>query len=164
MIVLVLAAALSAQAAPAAILWEKVPVGASVAEVRALFPAGERVRHRPERTTIKSHRLSPECEADVHIVHRGGSVSGVVLRGEPAIFARCGAAILDILKAQHGQPLSEKTGRPSLLQRVRTTYSWKLGEVYLRYVRFDTGGWGGAGLANASWEMSFSTSPDPVRL
>ncbi len=164
MMMFVLAAALAAQVAPAPILWEKVPAGASIADVRALFPAGERVRHKPERTTIKGHRISPECSADVHIVHRGGSVGGVVLRGEPAIFARCGAAILDILTEQHGQPLSEKTERPSILQRIRTTYSWKLGDVYLRYVRFDTEGWGGAGLGNASWEMSFSTSPEPVKL
>lgn len=157
-----LAAALLLGSGP--VLWEKVPAGASVAEVRALYPAGQRVRHRPERTTITGHRISPECEADVHIVHRGGSVGGVVMRGEPAIAARCGAAIYELLVAQHGAPLSEETGRPSILQRIRTTSVWKLGDVYMRYVRFDTKGWGGAGLGNASWEMSLSTSPEPVKL
>lgn len=146
------------------VLWEQVAAGATTAEVRTLYPAGKLVRHRPERTTISGHRISPECEADVHIVHRGGNVGGVVLRGEPAIAGRCGAAILELLTAQHGPPLTEETGRPSIFQRIRTTYVWKLGDVYLRYVRFDTNGWGGAGLGNASWEMTLSAGPEPVQL
>ena len=41
---------------------------------------------------------------------------------------------------------------------------WNLDGVYLRFVRFATEGWGGAGLGNASWEMSMSTSAEAPEL
>lgn len=155
-----LAALLAATPASAQALWENVAPGMSVAQVRALYPAGDKIRHRADRTTIGGHQISPDCRADVHILHRGGSVGAVVLRGEPAIFARCGTAVLEGLTARFGQPASAETSRPSILKRERTTYAWNVNGVYLRFVRFSTEGWGGAGLGNASWEMSFSTSAE----
>jgi hypothetical protein len=153
-----LGALLASAPAAAQTLWERVEPGMTVAQVRALYPAGDKVRHRPDRTVVAGHAISPECRADVHILHRSGSVDAVLLRGEPAIFARCGGAVLDVLTARYGQPASAETSRPSLLKRVRTTYVWNLDGVHLRFVRYSTEGWGGAGLGNASWEMSYSIS------
>jgi hypothetical protein len=159
-----LVALCAATPASAQVLWENVRAGMTSAELRQLYPAGERVRYRPDRTTIRGFTVSDQCRADVHVVHRAGSVDGVMLRGEAAMFARCGTAVLEALTARHGPAQSETTGRPSIMQRVRTTYGWQLGDVYLRFIRFSTEGWGGAGLGNASWEMTLSTSPEPVRL
>jgi hypothetical protein len=161
---LALVAAAPAAQAQTPALWENVQPGMSVQQVRALYPAGDKVRHRAERTTINGHTISGDCRADVHILHRRGSVDGVVLRGEPAIFARCGAAVLDGLTARLGAPASTESGRPSILKRERTTYVWNANGVYLRFVSFSTEGWGGAGLGNASWEMSFSTRPEAPTL
>jgi hypothetical protein len=159
--VLGLAATLAAAPASASALWENIEPGMPAAEVRALYPAGQRVRHRTDRTTIRGHALIPECRADVHILHPRGRVEQVVLRGEPAIAARCGAAIFDGLAQRLGRPLSAVTSRPSMLKRIRTTYVWNDGGRFLRFVRYDTDG-RGAGLTNASWEMSVAlTDAEP---
>ncbi len=164
---ILMAAALLAQAeAPPAALWENVSAGLGAAEARALYPAGDRVLHAADRITISGHRVSPDCQADVHIVHRGGTVGGVVLRGEPSIAGLCGTSVLEALTARHGAPLSAERTRPGLFKRARTTYVWNLGGVYLRYVHYAAGS-GASAIAdatNASWEMTLSTSAEPVRL
>lgn len=147
------------------ILWENVPAGLPVADVRALYPARAEVRHAADRITISGHRVSPDCGADVHIMHGGGAVSGVLLRGDPSIAGLCGASVLELLTARHGQPLSAETRRPSLFKRTRTTYMWNLGGIYLHYVRYAAGS-GMSALADAnnpSWEMSYSTGRELLR-
>lgn len=149
---LLVAAPASAQPA-----WENVALGMTRDEARALYPAGERIRHRADRITIRGHRIVEQCRADVHILHPRGTVAQVVLRGEPAIAAQCGEAVFASLRERLGIPLSEETSRPSILKRVRTTYLWSDGGRYLRFVRYGVDGMG-AGLTNASWEMSVSAT------
>ena len=163
MFAFVLAAQLVAAPASATTLWENVALGMPAAQVHSLYPAGGRVRHRPDRTTIRGHQLIEQCRADVHILHPQGRVEQVVLRGEPAIAARCGAAVFDGLAQRLGRPISEVTNRPSILKRVRTTYVWNDGGRFLRFVRYDTEG-RGAGLTNASWEMSVSMTGEEPEL
>ena len=150
---------LAAAPASAQILWENVELGMTAEGVRALYPAGAQIRHRADRTTIRHHALIEQCRADVHILYPQGRVEQVVLRGEPAIAAQCGEAIFAGLEQRLGRPLSAETSRPSILKRVRTTYVWNAGSHFVRFVRYGTDG-RGAGLTNASWEMSLSATGD----
>lgn len=154
---------LAAAPASAQNAWENIELGMTAEQVRALYPAGEGVRSRADRTTIRGHRLIEQCRADVHILYPHGRVEQVVLRGEPAISAQCGEAIFAGLSQRLGTPLSAETTRPSILKRVRTTYLWNDGGRYLRFVRYGVDGMG-AGLTNASWEMSVSATAEAPAL
>lgn len=163
-ILFVLATLAAAAPAAAQTLWEQIELGMPAERVRALYPAGERTRHRPDRTTVRGHPLIEQCRADLHVLHPRGRVEQVVLRGEPAIVPQCGTAMLASLEQRLGRPLSAVTGRPSILQRPRTTYLWQAGGIYVRFVRYLPEGIGGTGLGNASWELSFSTTGEAPRL
>ncbi len=139
---------LGAAPASAQTLWGKIEVGMSAEQVRALYP-GERVQQRGERTIVKGHKLIEQCRADIRIHHPGGRVREVELKGEPAVAGQCASAIFAVMRRDLGQPLSAVSGRPSMLKRERTTYQWDKGGVRLRFVRYSTEGWGGAGLGNA---------------
>lgn len=148
------------------ILWEQVSAGMPVDEARGLYPAGDLVTHAEDRITIRDHDVTADCEADVHVVHRGGRVSAVVLRGEPSIAGLCGTRVLEALGERYGRPKSSERRRPGLLKRARNTYVWDIGGVYLRYVHYAAGS-GASALVdstNVSWEMSFSTTDEPVSI
>lgn len=151
--------------APERPVWESVPVGISAAEVRALHPAGERVRYADDRVVISGERVSDNCKADVHILHRGGTVNAIVLQGEGAIAGLCGDAMRNMLIAHYGRPASAERRHP-FMKRARTTYVWTRDGATLRFVHYAAGSGALAitDATNPSWEMSLSTSAEPVRL
>jgi hypothetical protein len=125
----------------------------SAERVTALY-AGQKLEHRADRSIVKGYRLIEQCRADIEIRHPGGRVSEVVLRGQPAILGQCSAAILQAMREQLGAPVSAVTSRPSLLKRERTTVVWEKGDTRLRFVRYSTDGYGGAGLGAPSWTLN----------
>lgn len=149
---------MAAAPASAQTLWENIEAGMTVSQVRSLYPAGPQTRYRPDRTMLRLHPLIEQCRADVHILHPAGRVEQVMLRGEPAIVPHCGTAMLASLEQRLGRAASEETGRPSILQRPRTTYVWNAGPVTVRFVRYLPEGIGGTGLGNASWELTLTSS------
>jgi hypothetical protein len=118
-----LALAAAGQAADEDVLarLDRVGPGAPAALVFELFPEGAGVRHRDGLVAIEDVKVGPECEADGEIRIAGGAVSEVELRGEGAILARCGAAMLEAITARMGPPDRVRSRGETPWRRSRTT-------------------------------------------
>jgi hypothetical protein len=161
---LALLVALLVQPAPdRLVLWEGVAAGLTAEEVRALHPSGDKVRHADDRVVIRGQAVSEDCRAEVNILHPGGRVAGVLLRGEPSIAGLCGDAMLAMLRTRYGRPASTERRRP-LMRRARTTYVWNRDGLTIRYVHYAAGSGALAivDATNISWELSVSAGDRPI--
>lgn len=159
MIGLVLLMASAATATPA--LWENVAQGMPAAEVQALYPAGEKVSHRPDRIVIEDRRMSESCKADVQILLDDGAVDHVELRGQPALLGKCGGEVFELLSARYGEPDSKKGKGYTPFTRSRTTSVWNRDGLELRLVRYTSPGYAGSGLTRPSWILTYASATAP---
>jgi hypothetical protein len=128
--------------------------GTAAARVAALFPEGPRVRHRPDLIAIDELAVTADCEADAELRLAGGAVREIELRGEGALLGRCGGAVLEVLVARFGAPDRQARRGETPWRRSRETYEWRRDGRSLHYVRYTSAGYGGSGLASASWVLT----------
>src|SRR4051812_5743814 len=146
---------LAATPASAQMLWRNIEHGMTVDQVRALYPAGEHVKYQGEEILLEEIRITPECEADVHIHLQGATVERVVLRGGASMSGRCSNRVLDALAARYGQSAAREDRR-GILRRPSQDHIWNHEGIMIRFRRFGGTDFGGGGLLRASWELSYS--------
>jgi hypothetical protein len=74
----------STVAATGPVLWRNIQDGMSVAQVHALYPESEDVEWHNDRTVLTDVPIMDGCQAKVNIMHPGGAVKEIVMRGEGA--------------------------------------------------------------------------------
>ena len=149
----------------AAVLWQHVESGMTVAQVRALYPTGGDVEYKSDETLIHHFAATEHCAATVHIDHPAGLVTRVRVRGTGSLGGHCSEAILDGLSSRYGQPLIREHSQASILAREGNVYVWHRDDgVTLRFKRFTNGAFGGGGLGAASWELQYSTVTEDINL
>lgn len=140
-------------------LWRNIHAGMTVAEVRALYPAGDRdgmsVRHRNGFTEIDNFVITGTCKAEVNIFHRQGNVDRVQLRGNHAILGRCADTVYNALIVRNGPPII--TDGNSLEDGAK--FTWTKDGVSLRFFQpvHDH-------MENASWILEYRAAPSDIAL
>jgi hypothetical protein len=154
-IALVACALLLPTSAGAQTLWRNIELGMTIERLHALYPAGEHVKYEAAETLLEEVRITPECEAQVHIHHEAGTVDRVVLRGGGSMSGRCANRVLDALAARYGQAAAREERR-GILRRPSQDHVWNHEGIMIRFRRFGGNDFGGGGLLRASWEISYS--------
>jgi hypothetical protein len=145
-------------------LWRNISSAMSVSELRALYPQGESVTYKDDRTVLTDVAILEGCEAKVNILHPEGAVKEIVMRGEGAIAGRCSLKIVTALSGKYGQPMEKDKVRGSLFAREGKNYVWSKDGVALQFKRYTNGPLGGGGLLAASWELRYSANATNIDL
>jgi hypothetical protein len=161
--VVVLPAA-SAPVPTALVLWRNVESGMSVAQLRALYPEREHVAYKDNRTVLTDIQIIEGCQAKVNIMHPGGFVKEIVMRGEGSLGGRCSLKLVTALSGKYGEPLDKDSVRASILGREGKNYIWTRDGVTLQFKRYTNGAFGGGGLGAASWELRYATNASSIDL
>src|SRR4051794_35107106 len=66
-------------------LWRNIEDGMSVTQLRAAYPQGPTVAYKDDRTVLADVPVIEGCQAKVNVMHPGGVVREIVMRGEGAI-------------------------------------------------------------------------------
>jgi hypothetical protein len=146
------------------ILWRNIESGMTVAQLRALYPAGPNVTYKDDRTVLSDVSIIEGCEAKVNVMHPSGVVSEIVMRGEGAIAGRCSLKIITALSGKYGEPLDKDKIRGSIFARQGKNYIWTHDGVTLQFKRYTNGALGGGGLFAASWELRYSSAASSIDL
>lgn len=148
------------------VLWDKVRVGMTVAEVHALYPSdGEKVKwHGSEQTEIENIVVLEGCEAEVEIHHRSGIVEVVKVKGRGSIVGRCSDKVFSALAAKYGQPSGQTNQGGSLFKRNKSTAIWNRDGITMKFIWMDDNGLGGSGLLRSSWQMEYEGSASQISL
>lgn len=156
--------ATAAAAADKSILWDKVAAGMTVDEVHALYPRGGNIKWHARQTEVENVSILDGCQAEVEIQHDGGIVDTVKVKGKGSIGGRCSDKVLGALSAKYGQPMVQRATSQSILAREGEIVVWNRGGVTMRFKQFTNGVFGGAGLAQSSWELTYSASAAEISL
>jgi hypothetical protein len=146
------------------VLWRGVEDGMSVARLHALFPQGQDVTYKDDRTVLGNVEVIPGCEAKVNIMHPEGSVSEIVMRGDGSIAGRCSLKLITALSGKYGEPMDKDKVGQSLFGRHGKNYIWAHDGVTLQFKRYTGGILGGDGLLQASWELRYSAADTKIDL
>lgn len=104
------------------------------------------------------------CNAKVNIMHPGGVVKEIVMRGEGSIAGRCSIKLITALSGKYGEPLDKDKVHGSLFGREGKNYIWMHDGVTLQMKRYTQGPLGGGGLLAASWELRYSANDTKIDL
>jgi hypothetical protein len=146
------------------VLWRNIESGMTVAQLRALYPAGSNVTYKDDRTILSDVAVIEGCQAKVNVMHPSGAVTEIVMRGEGAIAGRCSLKIITALSGKYGEPLDKDKIRGSLFSREGKNYIWTHDGVTLQFKRYTNGPLGGGGLLAASWELRYSSAASSIDL
>lgn len=135
-----------------------------VADLRAQYPQGPNVTYKNDRTVLSNVPVIEGCEAKVNIMHRGGVVEEIVMRGEGSLAGRCSLKLITALSGKYGESLEKDKVRGSLLAREGKNYVWTRDGVMLQFKRYTSGALGGGGLFAASWELRYSATAAAIDL
>jgi hypothetical protein len=147
-----------------AILWRNIESGMTVAQLRALYPQGKNVTFKDDRTVLSDIPIMEGCDAKVNIMHEGGAVKEIVMRGEGSIAGRCSLKLITALSGKYGEPMDKDKVRGSFFAREGKNYIWMRDGVTLQLKRYTNGPLGGGGLFAASWELRYSASTSNIDL
>lgn len=161
-----LAVSATATAQGRVLLWDRVEAGMTVEEVRAIYPEdGTRVKyHRNRQTEIENVRILEGCSAEVEIQHENGTVDAVKVKGRGSIAGRCSDQVLGALSARYGEPLVQRGRSGNILERQGEIVQWSRDGATLRFKQFTNGAFGGAGLGQSSWELTYTASASEINL
>jgi hypothetical protein len=146
------------------VLWRGVEDGMSVARLHALFPQGQDVAYKDDRTVLGNVEVIPGCEAKVNIMHPSGAVSEIVMRGDGSIAGRCSLKMITALSGKYGEPMDKDKVGQSLFGRHGKNYIWAHDGVTLQFKRYTGGVFGGDGILAASWELRYSAASTKIDL
>lgn len=146
------------------VLWRNIEGGMTVAQLRALYPAGSNVSYKDDRTVLSDVAVIEGCQAKVNVMHPSGVVTEIVMRGQGAIAGRCSLKIITALSGKYGEPLDKDKIRGSLFSREGKNYIWTHDGVTLQFKRYTRGALGGGGLFAASWELRYSSAASSIDL
>ena len=146
------------------VLWRNVENGMAASAVRAMYPAGRYVEYKEDRTVLTNVPIIEGCGAKVNIMHPGGAVKEIVMRGEGAIAGRCSLKLITAISGKYGEPLEKDQVRGSLFAREGKNYVWSRDGVTLQFKRYTSGAFGGGGLLAASWELRYSANASNIDL
>jgi hypothetical protein len=146
------------------VLWRGVEDGMSVARLHALFPQGQDVAYKEDRTVLGNVEVIPGCEAKVNIMHPSGAVSEIVMRGDGSIAGRCSLKMITALSGKYGEPMDKDKVGQSLFGRHGKNYIWAHDGVTLQFKRYTGGVFGGDGILAASWELRYSAASTKIDL
>lgn len=146
------------------VLWRNIESGMTVAQLRALYPAGSNVTYKDDRTIISDVSVIEGCQAKVNVMHPSGVVAEIVMRGEGAIAGRCSLKIITALSGKYGEPLDKDKIQGSIFARQGKNYIWTHDGVTLQFKRYTNGPLGGGGLFAASWELRYSSAASNIDL
>ena len=165
-LMLVQMAAVDGESADRAILWDKVEAGMSISELRSLYPEedGKIKWHKDKQTEVEDVVILEGCEAEVEIQHENGFVDAVKVKGRGSIGGRCSDKVLGALSAKYGQPMVQRERKRSILAREGEIAVWSNNGITLRFKQFTSGVFGGGGLGQASWELTYTASAREIAL
>lgn len=148
------------------ILWDKVRVGMTTAEIHALYPDdGVKVKwHGSDQTEVEDILVIDGCEAEVEIHHTAGVVEVVKVKGRGSVVGRCSDKVFSALAAKYGQPSGQTNQRGSLFKRGKSTAIWNRDGITMRFLWMDDNGLGGSGLLQSSWQMEYEGSASQIAL
>jgi hypothetical protein len=146
------------------VLWRDVEDGMSVARLHALFPQGQNVVYKNDRTILGNVEIIPGCEAKVNIMHPSGAVSEIVMRGDGSIAGRCSLKLITALSGKYGEPMDKDAVGQSWFGRHGKNYIWAHDGVTLQFKRYTGGILGGDGILAASWELRYSAADTKIDL
>ena len=140
--------------------------GMTVAEVHALYPAqGEKVKyHGTSQTEIEDVVILEGCEAEVEIQHESGTVDAVKVKGKGSLGGRCSDQVLGALSGRYGEPLVQRGRSGNILERQGEIVIWNRNGATLRFKQFTNGVFGGAGLGQSSWELTYTAAASDINL
>lgn len=145
-------------------LWRNIESGMTVAQLRALYPAGSNVAYKDDRTVLSGVAVIEGCQAKVNVMHPSGVVTEIVMRGEGSIAGRCSLRIITALSGKYGEPLDKDKIQGSIFARQGKNYIWTHDGVTLQFKRYTNGALGGGGLFAASWELRYSSAASSIDL
>lgn len=154
----------SSTIAHAIVLWRNIEDGMPVARLRALYPQASNVAYKDDRTVLGDVPVIDGCNAKVNIMHPGGVVKEIVMRGEGSIAGRCSIKLITALSGKYGEPLDKDKVHGSLFGREGKNYIWMHDGVTLQMKRYTQGPLGGGGLLAASWELRYSANDTKIDL
>ena len=148
------------------VLWDKVEAGMTTAEVRAAYPEqrGKVKWHKHKQTEVEDVVILEGCEAEVEIHHESGTVDAVKVKGKGSIAGRCSDKVLGALSAKYGQPMVQRETERSFLAREGEIVVWNKDGVTMRFKQFTNGAFGGGGLGQSSWELTYTASASEIAL
>jgi hypothetical protein len=153
-----LAAAVWATPAAADPLWDKVEFGMSRSQVEALYPRGSKTDYQKTAIEIADVPIMGKCNAEANIrFDEAGLVKEVMIAGNPSMGGRCSNDVMTALSAKYGQPANWDGSGGSILARQGKVAVWSRPDgVAMRFKKFESGIFGGGGLAKASWELTYT--------
>lgn len=152
-------------ASAATVIWDKVEVGMTRAQVEALYPAGGKIKHTPKAIEIDGVSITEKCKAEVNIQFENGIVSGAMLNGEGALGGRCADTVLTALSGKYGQPMNANDSGGSILARSGKVFVWNRGDgLTMRFKNYNDGSFGAGSLGRKSWELRYTTVAETIGL
>ncbi len=164
-VLLATALATPANAQDRVLLWDRVEAGMSVDEVRAIYPEERgRIKYHRNQTEVEDVVILEGCEAEVEIQHENGFVDTVKVKGRGSIAGRCSDRVLGALSARYGEPLIQRGRAGNILERQGEIVQWTRDGAVLRFKQFTNGVFGGAGLGQSSWELTYTAAAAEINL
>lgn len=146
------------------LLWRNISSDMPAAELRVLYPQGNGVVYKDDRTILSDVVILEGCQAKINVLHPVGTVKEIVMRGEGSVAGRCSLKIITALSGKYGEPLEKDKVRGSLFAREGKNYVWSKEGVALQFKRYTNGALGGGGLMAASWELRYSANVTNIDL
>lgn len=147
------------------ILWDKARAGMTVDELRNAYPKQRgKVKWHRKQVEVEDVSILEGCDAEVEIQHKSGIVEAVKVKGKGSIAGRCSDKVLGALSAKYGQPMVQRERKRSILAREGEIVIWNKDGVTMRFKQFTNGVFGGAGLAQSSWELTYTASATEIAL
>jgi hypothetical protein len=143
-------AAVATGASAETVLWQNVEAGMSAEQIQALYPAGDKVKHKRKATEVEDVQVG-ECEGNVTISHPQGVVTGVEIVG-----GGCAGRVFASLVGRYGEPQSQDIATDDanemFTDKTRVAV-WREGGRLIRY-RGDTNG------IMSSWRLRYTPIND----
>ncbi|MFN2100892.1 hypothetical protein [Altererythrobacter sp. MF3-039] len=147
------------------ILWDKARAGMSIDDIRAAYPKQKgKVKWHKNQVEVEDVVILEGCEAEVEIQHKSGVVDAVKVKGKGSLGGRCSDKVLGALSAKYGQPMVQRETSKSILAREGEIVVWNKDGVTMRFKQFTNGPFGGGGLGQASWELTYTASASEISL
>ena len=86
------------------------------------------------------------------------------VKGRGSVAGRCSDKVLGALSGKYGEPLVQRGRSGSILARKGEIVVWNNDGVTLRFKQFTNGVFGGAGLGQSSWELTYTASASEIML
>lgn len=147
-------------------LWNGVRSDMSRDQVEALFPArGGKVKHKSQSIEIENVAVVGKCEAEAEIFFAQGKVERIELKGKGSIAGRCADQVFSALSAKYGQPDGTNSRKgDGFLSRAGAQSIWSKPGVTMTFKQYNDNDFGGSGLLQHSWRMTYSTLAQVIGL